>query len=72
MFLYVRYGQMLTWHTQVPCNSRGVRNRTDSVPSACVRFEQQDFPGEEEERLEDGHMTIVACLARQEKRGSRL
>jgi hypothetical protein len=35
------------------------------MPSSCVRFEQQDFPGEEEERLKDGHMTIVASLARQ-------
>jgi hypothetical protein len=30
------------------------------LPSACVRFEQQDFPGEEEERLKDTHIKAVA------------
>jgi hypothetical protein len=51
MFLYIRSGQTLTCRTQVPCDSRSLRNRTDSMSSACVRSEQQDFPGEEEERL---------------------
>jgi hypothetical protein len=48
-----RSGQMLTCRAQVPCDSRSLRNRTDSMPSTCVRFEQQDLPGEEEERLKD-------------------
>ena len=60
----LRHGQMLIRYAQVPCDSRSLRNCTDPMPSACVRFEQQDFPGEEEERLEGTHSKIVIGGAR--------
>lgn len=59
---------MLTFSAQVPCNSRSLRNRTDSMPFACVRFEQQDFPSEEEEWLDDTHSGIPVDRAWQGER----
>ena len=44
---------MLTRVAQVPCDSRSLRNRPDSMPATCVRLEQQDLPCEEEEHIGD-------------------